>query len=134
MLIELPLFSFFFVFFFSSRRRHTRYWRDWSSDVCSSDLNGNLFLPKKQRIFSAKETKNPKTDFSWATILAGRPLTIYIFFESFPKETQKRRILRIRIQIIPLYPRCERIHWIHNHFLVLPKKRKIDPFWIQNPD
>src|SRR3712207_9507060 len=24
------------VFFFSSRRRHTRYWRDWSSDVCSS--------------------------------------------------------------------------------------------------
>src|SRR3712207_4366267 len=28
-----------FVFFFSSRRRHTRYWRDWSSDVCSSDLS-----------------------------------------------------------------------------------------------
>src|SRR3712207_7340589 len=27
------------VFFFSSRRRHTRYWRDWSSDVCSSDLS-----------------------------------------------------------------------------------------------
>src|SRR3712207_4000202 len=27
-----------FIFFFSSRRRHTRYWRDWSSDVCSSDL------------------------------------------------------------------------------------------------
>src|SRR5215217_8790986 len=25
-------------FLFSSRRRHTRYWRDWSSDVCSSDL------------------------------------------------------------------------------------------------
>src|SRR3712207_7861108 len=25
-------------FFVSSRRRHTRYWRDWSSDVCSSDL------------------------------------------------------------------------------------------------
>src|SRR5947209_15614830 len=29
-----------FLFFFSSRRRHTRYWRDWSSDVCSSDLDG----------------------------------------------------------------------------------------------
>src|SRR3712207_7757874 len=26
------------MFFFSSRRRHTRYGRDWSSDVCSSDL------------------------------------------------------------------------------------------------
>src|SRR3712207_7097007 len=29
------------IFFFSSRRRHTRYWRDWSSDVCSSDLIKN---------------------------------------------------------------------------------------------
>src|SRR3712207_8990222 len=29
----------FWFFFFSSRRRHTRYWRDWSSDVCSSDLH-----------------------------------------------------------------------------------------------
>src|SRR5699024_12079154 len=28
-----------FVFFFSSRRRHTRSKRDWSSDVCSSDLS-----------------------------------------------------------------------------------------------
>src|SRR5207253_1988369 len=29
----------FVVFFFSSRRRHTRWPRDWSSDVCSSDLS-----------------------------------------------------------------------------------------------
>src|SRR5690606_40104101 len=29
---------FILVFFFSSRRRHTRFSRDWSSDVCSSDL------------------------------------------------------------------------------------------------
>src|SRR3954451_11635834 len=28
-----------FSFFFSSRRRHTRCGRDWSSDVCSSDLD-----------------------------------------------------------------------------------------------
>src|SRR5207249_7948051 len=27
------------IFFFSSRRRHTRSKRDWSSDVCSSDLD-----------------------------------------------------------------------------------------------
>src|SRR5690606_40717413 len=27
-----------YAFFFSSRRRHTRFSRDWSSDVCSSDL------------------------------------------------------------------------------------------------
>src|SRR5438094_7630993 len=31
-------FSFRFFFFFSSRRRHTRSYGDWSSDVCSSDL------------------------------------------------------------------------------------------------
>src|SRR5206468_8011344 len=30
--------SSFYYFFFSSRRRHTRSDRDWSSDVCSSDL------------------------------------------------------------------------------------------------
>src|SRR5687768_17930901 len=29
---------FIIIFFFSSRRRHTRCSRDWSSDVCSSDL------------------------------------------------------------------------------------------------
>src|SRR5690606_13418754 len=40
-------------FFFSSRRRHTRFSRDWSSDVCSSDLNGvygpghNYFVKSK---------------------------------------------------------------------------------------
>src|SRR2546421_3664683 len=43
------------VFFFSSRRRHTRSDRDWSSDVCSSDLVGadgagawRLALPPRQ--------------------------------------------------------------------------------------
>src|SRR5690625_7362912 len=31
-------------FFFSSRRRHTRWPRDWSSDVCSSDLLGFVLV------------------------------------------------------------------------------------------
>src|SRR5215217_8578270 len=34
----LTIYASYIMFFFSSRRRHTRYWRDWSSDVCSSDL------------------------------------------------------------------------------------------------
>src|SRR5205809_5529665 len=39
------LFVFFYLFFFfSSRRRHTRCSRDWSSDVCSSDLFGGWLL------------------------------------------------------------------------------------------
>src|SRR5207249_6208557 len=33
------------VFFFSSRRRHTRSKRDWSSDVCSSDLAASCCGP-----------------------------------------------------------------------------------------
>src|SRR3989449_11519371 len=37
-IIYSSVFSIFFFFFFSSRRRHTRCSRDWSSDVCSSDL------------------------------------------------------------------------------------------------
>src|SRR5690606_39705734 len=34
-----------FCFFFSSRRRHTRFSRDWSSDVCSSDLKSPFTSP-----------------------------------------------------------------------------------------
>src|SRR5256885_13241751 len=33
-------------FFFSSRRRHTRLQGDWSSDVCSSDLQMNVRCPR----------------------------------------------------------------------------------------
>src|SRR3712207_3859736 len=46
------------VFFFSSRRRHTRYWRDWSSDVCSSDLLARVhWEPARQR--DIKQIYNP---------------------------------------------------------------------------
>src|SRR5256884_4734990 len=39
-------------FFFSSRRRHTRCSRDWSSDVCSSDLFcQSIFDPEAEEIF-----------------------------------------------------------------------------------
>src|SRR5260370_22646693 len=34
-------------FFFSSRRRHTRFKCDWSSDVCSSDLGPIMFVPHR---------------------------------------------------------------------------------------
>src|SRR3712207_8032217 len=44
-----------FFFFFSSRRRHTRYWRDWSSDVCSSDLLGHLTLAARPETLAPLE-------------------------------------------------------------------------------
>src|SRR2546422_5810061 len=43
-----------FVFFFSSRRRHTRCSRDWSSDVCSSDLDAARAarrVSRRQRVY-----------------------------------------------------------------------------------
>src|SRR5690625_2565760 len=38
-------------FFFSSRRRHTRWPRDWSSDVCSSDLPGSIYTDLMAGLF-----------------------------------------------------------------------------------
>src|SRR5687768_18235206 len=45
------------LFFFSSRRRHTRCSRDWSSDVCSSDLESNYsgYLEKKAKRLEQEE-------------------------------------------------------------------------------
>src|SRR3712207_7621545 len=42
------VFGCYVIFFFSSRRRHTRYWRDWSSDVCSSDLSLKLRVKNRK--------------------------------------------------------------------------------------
>src|SRR6266511_4156792 len=47
-----------FFFFFSSRRRHTRFSRDWSSDVCSSDL----VAPVTASGFGCGSTIWPKDD------------------------------------------------------------------------
>src|SRR5206468_3444299 len=61
------IFIFFFFFFFSSRRRHTRSDRDWSSDVCSSDLIKEKVLAARRAkieelILPAHNEKNVKED------------------------------------------------------------------------
>src|SRR5699024_11722508 len=59
------------LFFFSSRRRHTRSKRDWSSDVCSSDLTSPhrrylaLRLDRAQRILA--ESRRSVTQVAIAT-------------------------------------------------------------------
>src|SRR2546422_7860290 len=45
------MFFFLCFFFFSSRRRHTRCSRDWSSDVCSSDLFTDPLLRSRGALF-----------------------------------------------------------------------------------
>src|SRR5690606_39305973 len=47
--ILIPHTSSSIFFFFSSRRRHTRFSRDWSSDVCSSDLFFLEFAGRQHR-------------------------------------------------------------------------------------
>src|SRR5207237_2792289 len=66
-------------FFFSSRRRHTRFKCDWSSDVCSSDL---LFGGVSVGYSHRGEDRNPieiavrlpKRDKSWSEALASTPV------------------------------------------------------------
>src|SRR5436189_2977297 len=50
-----------FLFFFSSRRRHTRYIGDWSSDVCSSDLDNFSITSSGNNYFStfSEQTGTP---------------------------------------------------------------------------
>src|SRR3989449_2799002 len=52
-----------FVFFFSSRRRHTRCSRDWSSDVCSSDLVQNAGA--ESAIVVGKVKESAKLNFGY---------------------------------------------------------------------
>src|SRR5690606_39635407 len=44
------------LFFFSSRRRHTRFSRDWSSDVCSSDLCDPHRIPMVLRLANKRNS------------------------------------------------------------------------------
>src|SRR5438128_7873461 len=50
-----------FLFFFSSRRRHTRCYRDWSSDVCSSDLGSE---PRTEFFVRSGNTDDPDKEWS----------------------------------------------------------------------
>src|SRR5687768_17978176 len=65
----------FIFFFFSSRRRHTRCSRDWSSDVCSSDLVhkdnpiAGLTLQQVDAIFSKTRKGGHPTDIkTWGDL------------------------------------------------------------------
>src|SRR5439155_18222257 len=62
---------FFFFFFFSSRRRHTRWPRDWSSDVCSSDLCGRA-------VFALRPNHRRKGAWKslWSSSCAGRAVVL----------------------------------------------------------
>src|SRR5438270_4234611 len=79
-------------FFFSSRRRHTRFDCDWSSDVCSSDLT-----PIKNVKYSVENTRvEQRTDYEKLIIEVNTDGTIH------PEEAVKQasRILIQHLMII----------------------------------
>src|SRR6266436_822849 len=58
---------FLFFFFFSSRRRHTRCSRDWSSDVCSSDLKSCRSPPPIARASFSLFSVDRELSWAWRT-------------------------------------------------------------------
>src|SRR3712207_718185 len=85
----------FICFFFSSRRRHTRYWRDWSSDVCSSDLS----LGFETTYFA--DTYKPAVE--WVSETAPRGATVYAQAGTHPVLESYRRIGELRRDLRPAY-------------------------------
>src|SRR3989449_8067563 len=59
-----------FFFFFSSRRRHTRCSRDWSSDVCSSDLRPER--PRGARAWRGSAMRHRRDGFKLGRVTAHR--------------------------------------------------------------
>src|SRR6266478_7568737 len=66
------MFLLVFFFFFSSRRRHTRFDCDWSSDVCSSDLE-RLGLLRRANTLAGSLTLLERKRLEMARALATAP-------------------------------------------------------------
>src|SRR5690554_7131998 len=92
------------VFFFSSRRRHTRCGRDWSSDVCSSDLTANSVIGANDR-----ESEDPNINFYLGQGLAARAFSyfnlvqlyqfIYVGNQSKPADRKSTRLNSSHVRI-----------------------------------
>src|SRR2546422_1533458 len=81
--------------FFSSRRRHTRCSRDWSSDVCSSDLS----RAPTARSTRGRTRTSPRGSDCWES--SSRHTT-------GPPSRERSTASSIRRRSRPTHPRCER--------------------------
>src|SRR2546430_3787833 len=84
----------FLFFFFSSRRRHTRFDCDWSSDVCSSDLESPRKLRHQIRRNQFDQLSKHRT-----VLLARLPVVFFFFTPCLvagkmktAERTEKRRV------------------------------------------
>src|SRR5690625_2657966 len=126
----------FLFFFFSSRRRHTRWPRDWSSDVCSSDLpllakyfdrsSESYIVKEKLRstiIFSEHNLiKNPP--FSKMDLVSCRNLLIY-----FQPVIQKKALdflhYALKMDGILVLGTSESVSPLQKNFEIIHRKWKI---------
>src|SRR5207302_7646692 len=69
------------IFFFSSRRRHTRFSRDWSSDVCSSDLRERVEVADDVVVGRGSLVENDTTIGRGTRIQADAYITAYSTLE-----------------------------------------------------
>src|SRR5436309_9410460 len=98
--------EFLCFFFFSSRRRHTRFSRDWSSDVCSSDLPG---FPARSFVSTNESKPNggqwhltPDGQWLWkgdtsSDELVGHYFGYAIYFDLVADEAEKAQIRAVEI-------------------------------------
>src|SRR6266581_2325352 len=87
------------VFFFSSRRRHTRWTGDWSSDVCSSDLSAarpavHTWTEKAQHDF-VTEVDRAAEGLVAETIMREVPESVIVGEELSPRRTARGEVVWI---------------------------------------
>src|SRR5690349_24871172 len=83
------------IFFFSSRRRHTISLRDWSSDVCSSDLSSAAGWPR-----AAMLTLPPSPNANWTSWPTCSPVS---------RRSEERRVGKECSSLWPAYYEKEQL-------------------------
>src|SRR5690606_40862922 len=98
-----------FVFFFSSRRRHTRFSRDWSSDVCSSDLFYNFegFAGKQMRPGLGRTVRQQQVRLS-------RGISLCVLFRAAQRKYDQYPIVIPRSEERRVGKEC-RSRWCRSH-------------------
>src|SRR5476649_219159 len=113
------------VFFFSSRRRHTRSLCDWSSDVCSSDLIRALVVDAAERVLLMRFENPANGDVWWATPGGGIDegetdevaLRRELLEEAGLRDFEPGPVVWVREHVLPwdrhLWRQRERFHLVH---------------------
>src|SRR5690625_4369580 len=84
-------------FFFSSRRRHTRWPRDWSSDVCSSDLVGVSF-GDAGRMYEVETYEIDGTEYVWGSDVFKLPKIVHT--ATFSDQRYQTENYRLFVKIV----------------------------------